>query len=89
MLTVRWLMIPEEAKLVCDVCRDEGNYHPSSLLLFGGTNVVSPNTFWWWHFPKDSKNPPLRCNAGGLFELWLKRHLTQRALDAGKSTPRG
>ena len=69
-------MIPEEAKLVCDVCRDN-KYYAAALLMFA-ERVVNPNTFWWLHFPKDTNDMPLRCNAGEIFELHLKSLVKNR-----------
>ena len=66
--------VPIEAKLVCEYCAEPELYHEAALVLYA-TGIISPNTFWWWHFPRldNPDQAPYRCSAGKLFEHWLKQ----------------
>jgi len=67
--------LPECIGLSCDACSDPDRYYPSALLMYAD-GVASPNVFWWWHFPVDSKKDiPIRCNAHRLLTYRLVEHV--------------
>lgn len=60
---------PVEFQLMCEFC-NSNDYHPAALMMYAD-RVVSPNTYWWWHFPKTLDIIAVRCNAHSILEYNL------------------